>query len=140
MTAESLLKIRLFEPIRVQFGDRPPIDENYPRRKVKALLVYLYLNRGRQISKYQLLADLWPEAEHADTGRVKHTVQVLIQEDALHESSYVELMRGLWLDGWRTEALRVYQRLRDVLTSSSEKRLVGQTSGWQKPAARRTLE
>ena len=235
MTLESLLKIRLFEPIRVQFGDCPPIDECYPRRKAKALFVYLYLNRGRQISKYQLLADLWPEAEHADTGRVKHTVQVLraalegtrpadgwrvireqggsysfnvgverycdaeefedelsrgrrarqagdtevalqhyrrcielhtgefvaefryddwaaveiarqhelflqaleegarlevskgnyahaiellrraIQEDALHESSYVELMRCLWLDSRRTEALRVYQRLREVL-------------------------
>ena len=76
-------------------------------------------------------------------GNYAHAIELLrraIQEDALHESSYVELMRCLWLDGRRTEALRVYQRLRDVLTSSSEKRLVGQTSGWQKPAARRTLE
>src|SRR3989440_2833518 len=77
MTVESPLKILLFEPLRVQYGERPPIDEYYPRRKAKALFVYLYLNRGRQISKYQLLADLWPEAEHADPGRVKHTVQVL---------------------------------------------------------------
>jgi DNA-binding SARP family transcriptional activator len=240
MTAESLLRIRLFEPLRVQYGERPPIDEYYPRRKAKALFVYLYLNRGRQISKYQLLADLWPEAEHADPGRVKHTVQVLraalegprplhgweivherggfysfnvtvnrycdvedfedqlskargarqtgdagqalqhyrrcielhtgaflaefryddwaaveiarqhevflqaleesarlegsqgnyaraidllrqaILEDPLHESSYVELMRYLWLEGKRTEALRTYHRLRDVLARRLE--------------------
>jgi two-component SAPR family response regulator len=77
MSAETLLRIRLFEPFRAQFGVRPPIDEHFPRRKAKALFVYLYLNRGRHISKYQLLADLWPQAEHADPDRVKHTVQVL---------------------------------------------------------------
>src|SRR4030088_1372076 len=77
MTAESLLRIYLFDPLSVQLGERTPIDEHFPRRKAKALFAYLYLKRGRQISKYQLLADLWPDAEHADPGRVKHTVQVL---------------------------------------------------------------
>ena len=248
MTAEPLLTIRLFEPLRVRFDDRPPIDEYYPRRKAKALFVYLYLNRGRQISKYQLLADLWPEAENADPGRVKHTVQVLraalegprpvggwhviqerggfysfnvtanrycdaedfedqlvaaqhawrdgdaslamqhyrrsielhtgaflaefryddwaaveivrqqelllqaleegarlegsegnygraieylreaILEDPLHESSSVELMRYLWLDGRRTEALRTYHRLRDVLARRLEVEPQAQTT------------
>jgi LuxR family maltose regulon positive regulatory protein len=239
MNAESL-RIYLFEPLRIQLGDRPPLDEHYARRKAKALFIYLYLNRGRQISKYELLADLWPEAEQADPGRVKHTVQVLrsalegprpatgwqviqersgfysfntaherysdledfddqfllarrarqagdsaaalthylrsvelhrgallaefryddwaaaeiarinelylvaleeaarleagdanytraiellrtaVLEDPLHESSYVELMRCLWLDGRRTEALRVYHRLREVLARRLE--------------------
>jgi DNA-binding SARP family transcriptional activator len=76
-TTHTLLRIRMFEPLRVQYGDRPPIDEHFPRRKAKALFVYLYLNRGRHISKYQLLADLWPHAENGDPDRVKHTVQVL---------------------------------------------------------------
>jgi len=80
------------------------------------------------------------EVSNGNYGCAIELLRRAIQEDALHESSYVELMRCLWLDGRRTEALPVYQRLRDVLTSSSEKRLVGQTSGWQKPAARRTLE
>jgi DNA-binding SARP family transcriptional activator len=235
MSSEPVLRINLFEPLRVQLGDRPPIDEFYPRRKAKALFVYLYINRGRQISKYQLLADLWPESEHADPGRVKHTIQVLrsglegprpadgwhiilerggfysfnvaaprysdledfeaevqaarkarqggdshwarahfaraielrrgaflsefryddwaaieiarehdlylqaleegarleaeardyaraiellrlaVLEDPLHESSYVDLMRYLWLDGRRTQALRLYHHLREVL-------------------------
>ena len=248
MTAEPLLTIRLFEPLRVQLGDRPPIDEFYPRRKAKALFVYLYLNRGRQISKYELLADLWPEAEHADPGRVKHTVLVLraalegqrpaagwrvilerggsytfniaaprycdvedfeahlvaaqrarhagdtqlalqhyrrcielhsgaflaefryddwaaveiarqqelflqaleqaarlegadgnysraidllrraTLEDPLHESSYSELMRYLWLEGRRTEALRTYQRLREVLARRLEVEPQAQTT------------
>jgi DNA-binding SARP family transcriptional activator len=235
MQHEPLLWINLFEPLRIQLGDRPPLDGHYPRRKAKALFVYLYLNRGRWVSKYELLADLWPESEEADAGRVKHTVQVLrsalegprpargwqvileqggsyafnpaarryadveayeeeiraarsarrcpnaelarahyqraialhrgaclaefrhddwaateiarqhelylevleeaarlessegnVQraiellriatvQDPLQESSYVELMRNLWSAGRRTEALRVYQRLREVL-------------------------
>src|SRR3982074_2842760 len=77
MSSQPLLTMHLFEPLRVQLDDRTPIDEHFPRRKAKALFVYLYLNRGHQISKYQLLEDLWPQAEHADPGRVKHTVQVL---------------------------------------------------------------
>ena len=235
MQASALLRIHLFDPFDVQLGMRPPLDEKFPRRKAKALFVYLYLNRGRWVSKYQLLAELWPESEHADPGRVKHTVQILraalegprqakgwqvilenggfyafnaaaerwsdveefedelprarrarddgeieaarehfrrvlelrrgpflaefryddwaaveiarqhdlylqaleeaarlelnagnytgatelsrmaIREDPLHETSYVDLMRALWLDGRRTDALREYLRLRDVL-------------------------
>jgi DNA-binding SARP family transcriptional activator len=232
----------------VQFGGRPPIDEHFPRRKAKALFVYLYLNRGRHISKYQLLADLWPQAEHADPDRVKHTVQVLraalegprpvdgwqiikeregfysfnaaakrysdaeefeeqllkarrelqagnkatalgqyrrclelhtgsflaefryedwaavdiarhnelflqaleeaarveaslgdydraiellrqaIVEDPLHESSHVELMRCLWIRGRRTEALRTYHHLREVLARRLEVEPQAQTT------------
>src|SRR5215467_9787813 len=77
MTLEPLLRVHLFEPLHMQLGDHAPIGDDYPRRKAKALFVYLYLNRGRWISKYQLLAELWPESEHADPGRVKHTVQIL---------------------------------------------------------------
>src|SRR5438874_5539685 len=58
--------INLFEPLRIQLNNHPPIDESCMRRKAKALFVYLYLNRGRQISKYQILADVWPENESAD--------------------------------------------------------------------------
>jgi DNA-binding SARP family transcriptional activator len=248
MASEELLRIHLFEPLHVQLGERPPLDENYPRRKAKALFIYLYLNRGRWLSKYQLLADLWPESEHADPGRVKHTVQILrsalegprppdgwhvilekggfygfntnvarysdvedfeerlalarrardsgeteaaraqyrrlievrhgpflsefryddwaaieiarqhdlylqaleeaarledaahnytgaielsrwaIREDPLHESSYVELMRSLWLDGRRTDALREYHRLREVLAKRLEVEPQAQTT------------
>ena len=77
MTTGPLLRINLFEPLRVQLDDRVVIDEDFTRRKAKALFVYLYVNRGHHVSKYQLLSDLWPESEHADPGRVKHTVQVL---------------------------------------------------------------
>lgn len=235
MQHEPLLRIHLFEPVLIQLGDQPPLDQHYPRRKAKALFIYLFLNRKRWLSKYELLGDLWPESEEADPGRVRHTVQVLrsslegprppggwhvileragsyafneaaqrysdvedyeeqvraarrartsgnmegarthyrraielrrspflaefryddwaaietarqaelyldileeaahlessdgrffhaiellriaTAEDPLHESSYGELMRNLWLVGRRTEALRVYHRLRDVL-------------------------
>ncbi len=63
--------------VRVQVGEKVVIDAHHTRRRAKALLVYLYLKRGRLVSKNQILADLWPDAEAADPGRVKHTVQVL---------------------------------------------------------------
>ena len=248
MAPPELLRIHLFEPLYVQLGNRTPLDESYPRRKAKALFIYLYLNRGRWISKFQLLADLWPESEHADPGRVKHTVQILrsalegprppagwhvilekggfyafnptaerysdvedfeqqlamarrardsgdseaargvfrrlidirrgpflsefryedwaaveiarqhdlylqaleeaarledsagnytgaielsrcaIREDPLHESSYVELMQALWRAGRRTDALREYHRMRDVLTKRLEVEPQAQTT------------
>jgi DNA-binding SARP family transcriptional activator len=71
------LRIYLAGPVRVQIGDETPIDCHYRRRRAKALLVYLYLRRGRLVSKYQVMTDLWPEAETSDPGRVKHTIQVL---------------------------------------------------------------
>src|SRR5690242_9227650 len=74
---QPLPRIHLFDPICIQLGNRSPLDEHYARRKPKALLVYLFLNRGRWIAKYELLADLWPDTEDADVGRVKHNVQVL---------------------------------------------------------------
>src|SRR5215472_7859314 len=230
-----VLELRLAGALQVCVDGRMVIDEHYPRRRAKALFAYLYLNRGRQISKYQLLAELWPEVENADAGRVKHTIQVLratlegpapsggwrfihehagaysfnadadrwcdmeefdnhlaqarqaqrageqvaalthyrraialrpapflaefryddwaaadsarlqesfllaldeagrleadraaygqaiellrraVAEDPLRESSYVELMRCLWLDGRRTDAVRVYHRMREIL-------------------------
>jgi len=75
--AATPLRMYLAGPVRVQIGEETPIDSHYRRRRAKALLVYLYLRRGRLVSKYQIMADLWPEAETSDPGRVKHTIQVL---------------------------------------------------------------
>jgi LuxR family transcriptional regulator, maltose regulon positive regulatory protein len=71
------IAIRLFEPLEIAVDGQIAIDANYARHKAKALFAYLYLHHGRRISKYQLLAELWPTAENAEPGRVKHTVQVL---------------------------------------------------------------
>lgn len=71
------MRIHLFEPLRVEVGGRLVLNGHFRRRRAKALFVYLYLKRGRFISKYRVLADLWPQAEEADADRVKHTVQVL---------------------------------------------------------------
>jgi DNA-binding response OmpR family regulator len=73
----SPLRMYLAGTLRVQIGEATLIDRQYRRRRAKALLVYLYLRRGQPISKAELMADLWPEAEPIDTGRIKHTVQVL---------------------------------------------------------------
>jgi SARP family transcriptional regulator, regulator of embCAB operon len=63
--------------VRVQIGEAIVIDRHYRRGRAKALLVYLYLRRGHPISKHEIMADLWPEAEPSETGRIRHTVQVL---------------------------------------------------------------
>ena len=241
------LRINVFDPLSIQLGDRPPLDERCHRQKAKALFIYLYINRARSSSKYELLAELWPEAEMAEPGRVKHTVQVLrstlegprppggwrvilehggryhfntaverwsdveeyesevcaarrawagsssglarahyqraldlhrggfltdfryedwaaaeigrqhelylevleeaalvetcasnfqraiellrmaTREDSLRESSYFELMHNLWLAGRRTDALRVYERLSEVLSQEMDLRPQAQT-------------
>ena len=41
--------------------------------------------------------------------------RLAIREDPLQETSYYQLMHALWLDGRRTDALREYHRLREVL-------------------------
>jgi DNA-binding SARP family transcriptional activator len=55
------------------------------------------------------------EAVQGNAERAIELLRLAIAEDPLHESSYAELMRHLWSSGRRTEALRVYHRLRDIL-------------------------
>jgi DNA-binding SARP family transcriptional activator len=55
------------------------------------------------------------EAEARDYARAIELLRLAVLEDPLHESSYVDLMRYLWLDGRRTQALRLYHHLREVL-------------------------
>jgi DNA-binding SARP family transcriptional activator len=79
MTAEPMLHLYLFGPLRAYVGGDVVIDENFTRRKAKALLALLYVNRARYISKDELLERLWPNADHlpVESGRLKQTVLVL---------------------------------------------------------------
>ena len=64
-------------------------------------------------------------------GNYGHAIDLLRQailEDSLHESNYVTLMRTLWMDGRRTEALRIYHRLHEVLVKHLEVELQAQTT------------
>lgn len=74
-----MLRLYLFGPMRVYVGDELVIDERFTRRKAKALLALLYLERGRYIPRDDLLERLWPNADDlpADSGRLKQTVLVL---------------------------------------------------------------
>jgi DNA-binding SARP family transcriptional activator len=76
---EPLLQLYLFGPVRAYVGGEVAIDEHFPRRKAKALLVLLYLERDRYIAKDELLEALWPKLDEppADSGRLKQTVLVL---------------------------------------------------------------
>ena len=74
-----VLFLRLYGPLRVSVDDEVVIDEHFTRRKAKALLVLLYLERDSYIPRDELLEKLWPsrDALPADSGRLKQTVLVL---------------------------------------------------------------
>ena len=77
--AEPVLRLDLFGPLRAHVGSEVVIGEHFTRRKAKALLALLYLERGRYIPRDELIERLWPNQEelHADSGRLKQTVLVL---------------------------------------------------------------
>lgn len=73
------LRLFLFGPLRAYVDGHELIGEHFTRRKVKALLAYLYLRRGQYISKDQLLEALWPEIDDVTSasGRLKQNILVL---------------------------------------------------------------
>ena len=79
MSSEPTLRLCLFGPVRAYVDGGVAIDENFTRRKAKALLVLLYLERGRYLSRDELLEALWPNLDEpaTDTGRLKQTAHVL---------------------------------------------------------------
>lgn len=74
-----LLRLCLFGPLRASVGGQMAIDEQFTRRKAKALLALLYLERGRYIPRDELIERLWPNLDSmpADSGRLKQTALVL---------------------------------------------------------------
>jgi DNA-binding SARP family transcriptional activator len=76
---EPMLRLTLFGPLRAYVAGQLVIDEHFTRRKAKALLVLLYLERGRYIARDELLEALWPNLDEppGDTGRLKQAVLVL---------------------------------------------------------------
>jgi len=79
MISDQALRLYLYGSLRVYVGGEVAIDEQFTRRKAKALLVLLYLERGNYIAKDELLERLWPNLDElpADSGRLKQTVLVL---------------------------------------------------------------
>ncbi len=77
--SDPLLRLCLFGPLRASVGGQVAIDEHFTRRKAKALLALLYLERGRYIPRDELIETLWPNLDEmpADSGRLKQTALVL---------------------------------------------------------------
>src|SRR6185503_4526758 len=78
-SGDGVLHLRLYGPLRVSIGDHVAIDERFSRRKAKALLVLLYLERTRYVPRDELLEKLWPAGDGLDSesGRLRQTVLVL---------------------------------------------------------------
>src|SRR5260370_42586441 len=76
LAAYPRLRWSLCGPLRAHVGSEVVIGEHFTRRKAKALLALLYLERGRYIPRDELIERLWPNQEelHADSGRLKQTV------------------------------------------------------------------
>jgi LuxR family transcriptional regulator, maltose regulon positive regulatory protein len=74
-----VLELNLYGPLRVLVDGRLAIDEHFKRRKAKALLVLLYLERDRFMPRDELLERLWPGGDEppGDSGRLKQAAHVL---------------------------------------------------------------
>lgn len=62
---QDCVRVYLLGRFEVKSGDRVIIDQHWPRRKAKALLKHLALNRGGWLHREQLLDALWPELDPA---------------------------------------------------------------------------
>lgn len=61
---EPLLRVKLFGGLEVRMGDQLVDPSRLRRNKVKALLVLLVLNRGRDVSRDRLMDLIWPGADY----------------------------------------------------------------------------
>jgi LuxR family maltose regulon positive regulatory protein len=79
LISDRALRLYLFGPLRAYVAGEVAIGEDFMRQKAKALLALLYLQRGKYISKDELLERLWPDLDELplDSGRLKQTVLVL---------------------------------------------------------------
>jgi DNA-binding SARP family transcriptional activator len=76
---KAVLELKLFGPLRVLVDGQLAIDEHFTRRRAKALLVLLYLERERFMPRDELVERLWPsdDAPPSHSGRLKQTAHVL---------------------------------------------------------------
>jgi DNA-binding SARP family transcriptional activator len=74
-----VLELNLYGPLRVLVDGQLNIDEHFKRRKAKALLILLYLERERFLPRDELLERLWPCGDDppCDSGRLKQAAHVL---------------------------------------------------------------
>src|SRR5260370_13117606 len=79
LAAYPRLRWSLCGPLRAHVGSEVVIGQHFTRRKAKALLALLYLERGRYIPRDELIEKLWPNMDDlsVDSGRLKQTVLVL---------------------------------------------------------------
>ena len=60
--APPRLTVNLFGRLEVKVGDAAVESGHLSRQKVRSLLALLVLNRGRDVSRDRLAAQLWPES------------------------------------------------------------------------------
>ena len=102
------LCVYLLGRFEVRAGDRLIIDQSWPRRKAKALLKLLALNRGRWLHREQVLETLWPDLEpSAADHNLRQNLHYVRQAFAAHglaspvviaAHSTVALAREAWVD------------------------------------------
>ncbi len=56
-----LCRVRLFGGLEVSVGERKVREKDWRKRKARLLFAILVLERGRQVSREQLLAHVWPD-------------------------------------------------------------------------------
>jgi PAS domain S-box-containing protein len=88
--AQDGLRIRLLGPIAVKLSDGSLVDgPSWQRLKVRALLIYLLLQRGHPVSREKLVDTLWPDLDYESALRNLNTTVY-----NLRRSLEPELARG----------------------------------------------
>src|SRR5689334_19993537 len=91
--------------------------------------------------QHDLYLDLLEEAAGLESMRGNYMraadlLRLAIAVDPLRESSYVELMQTHWMQGRRTDALRVYQACARYLPNGSTWSRSSRQSAWPRRSAR----
>lgn len=78
------LDVRVLGDFEVRMDDQPVPQRNWQTRQVRKLFKYLLLERGRKVSREQLMEFLWPEAV---ATRAEAAATVASQHGAVAEPS-----------------------------------------------------
>ncbi len=105
---DATLRIALLGCFEVRVGERVVVDQSWSRRKAKALVKLLALQRGRSLHREQVVDALWPDLEPEGAANnlhktLHHLRTVFAERDAPPAAiaiagDLVTLARDAWVD------------------------------------------
>ncbi len=138
-----LCRVRLFGGLEVVVGDRAVREKDWRKRKARMLFAILVLERGRQLSREQLLTHVWPDLPEDraknnfyvawssmktaltegtpgpcpyvdNTGGLCSIVRDAVRSDVDEFEEYLSSARQAEAEGDPAKAIEAYERLASV--------------------------